>query len=192
MKFWNSLKSACIAGADQCEGLQAIRTNPAALDTPEQPAFPDSDLQSWKPSEVESRGPSLAWLSHSSRGLILNEELITKGSQGFSKKCNFHLGRKVLPKHDTTTTSPFNPFSTSKGKRVERRTALNLWTKSRAVIHCGSPFTALKYPSHVQSVTKVQASGGAWRGQETCSHRSTGTRALREDPVPVFNRKHVT
>lgn len=155
------LSQICLhCGADQCEGLEAIRPNPAALDTPEQPGFPDSDLQNWQPSEVESRGPSLAWLTHSFRGLIHNEALITKASKGFSKKCNFHLGSKVLPKRDTTTTSPFNPFSTSKGKGDERRTALSLWTKSRAVIHCGSPFTALKYPL---TCPVSYQSAGEWR-----------------------------
>lgn len=52
------------------------------------------------PSEVRSRGPALAWLTHSFGDLILNELLTTKKKKckGFSKKCNFHLRSKILPK----------------------------------------------------------------------------------------------
>lgn len=67
------------------------------------------------PSEVGPRGPNLAGPTPSSKGLTLNELLTTKDSKGFSKKCNFCLGSKVLPKRDITA-SPFHSFGTSKGQ----------------------------------------------------------------------------
>lgn len=193
MKFWNSPKSACIEGQTSVNvWKQSAQTR--LHSTPQHSLA--SLIRTYRaegPSEVESRGPGLAWLAHSFRSLILNEPLTTKGSKGFSKKCNFHLGSKVLPKGNTAiTTSPFHPFSTLKGKGDKRRTALNLWTKLRAAMCCSSPFTALKYPLTCPVSYQSAASGGAWRGQEPGCHRSTGTRALREDPAPIFNRTHLS
>lgn len=48
--------------------------------------------------DMELGGPNLACPPQAVKGLMLSELLNTKERKGFSKKCNFHLRSKILPK----------------------------------------------------------------------------------------------
>lgn len=126
---------------------------------PSFPQHPGTARLPWcRSSEPKRRTqPGLAWPAHSSKGLILNKLLSTKESKGFSKKCNFHLGSKVLPKHDTITTSPLFlsvPQRERETKDVQHPTSE---PNQGLSVRGGSPFVTLRYPT-VQSVTKVPVS----------------------------------
>lgn len=113
-----------------------------------------------------------AWPAPSSEGLLLSEPLAAKGSQGFGKKCNFRLGSKVLPQRDTTATSPFNSFGTSKGKGTTggQHGPPN---PTEGVRTCGSPFLTPGHPVTRPVGYQSAVSRGARRG------RGTGPRGAR-------------
>lgn len=139
------LSKVCLLwGADKCQGLEAIQPTPAALAPRDGMASLIQTHRAKGPSEAELKGPGLA--NHSSKGQIASEPLTTAWSKGVSEKCNFHSGSTVLPKHDATTSSPFNPFSTSREKGDKDT---QHWTSEMnqgpPVCH-HSPFTALKHP----------------------------------------------
>lgn len=96
-----------------------------------------------------------AWPAPSSEGLLLSEPLAAKGSHGFGKKCNFRLGSKVLPQRDTTATSPFNSFGTSKGKGTTGGQH-GPRTRPRASARAAHPSRPQATQSPVPSVIKVR------------------------------------
>lgn len=70
-------------------------------------------------SEVKSRGRTQSCITHSFKGLMLNELLATKESKD-SAKSAISTWEESSPQTRHVTTSPFNPFSTSKGKRGQK------------------------------------------------------------------------
>lgn len=131
-----------------------------------------------------------AWPAPSSEGLLLSEPLAAKGSQGFGKKCNFRLGSKVLPQRDTTATSPFNSFGTSKGKGTTggQHGPPN---PTEGVRTCGSPFLTPGHPVTRPVGYQSAVSRGARRGRGTGPRGARG-RGTGEGPAPTFDRTHLS
>lgn len=86
---------------------------------------------------------------------------------------------KFSPNHDTTMTSPLNPFSTSKGKGDKRHTAWNLWTTSRAFstlrvilynpkipTNMSSQFSKCRLGEEHGSIRRRAPSGPQWPGRQ--------------------------